>query len=61
MLSQVKKIYVDGINFGFIIYNNFQSDKTSFLTPQELPLQFAFMNFKKGSQIQAHIHNKYSR
>jgi hypothetical protein len=61
MAIGIKKINVEVINFGFIIYNNYQSDKTSFLTPLELPLQFAFMNFKKGFQIKAHIHNKYSR
>lgn len=61
MTDLIKKICLDGINFGFIIYKNYQSDKTSFLTSQELPLQFAFMNFKKGSSIKAHIHNKYSR
>jgi len=61
MLNGIKKIEVEGINFGFIIYKNYESTKTSFLTQQELPLQFAFMNFKKGKHIKAHIHNKYSR
>lgn len=61
MFNGVKKIDIEGINFGFIIYKNYESDKTSFLTKQELPLQFAFMNFKKGTEIKAHIHNKYSR
>jgi hypothetical protein len=61
MSSEIKIIKIENINFGFIVYKNFECNKTHFITKHELPLQFAFMNFKKGSEIKAHIHNKYSR
>ena len=56
-----RQIVIDNISFGFIIRKNAECSNTTFITNQILPLQFAYMNFKKGSQIKAHIHNKYSR
>lgn len=61
METGLRKIIVDGINFGFIISKDFKSDRTSFFTRNELPLQLAFMNLGKGSQIKSHIHNIYRR
>ena len=52
---------MQNVNFGFIIYNNYESDETSFMTDSKLPLQFAHMSFKKNENIQAHEHNIFKR
>ena len=54
-------IIIENINFGFIIRNNIKSQATEFITPPNLPLQFAYMNFNKGFTIKSHIHNVFSR
>lgn len=56
-----RQIVIDNISFGFIIRKNSESGKTSFITDQSLPLQFAYMNFNKGDHIKPHIHNQFSR
>ena len=61
MKNSVHNILVQNVNFGFIIYNNYESDETSFMTDSKLPLQFAHMSFKKNETIQAHEHNIFKR
>ena len=61
MKNSIHNIFVENINFGFIIYNDYKSDETNFMTDSELPLQFAHMSFKKNETIQAHEHNTFKR
>ena len=61
MKNSIHNIFVENINFGFIIYNDYKSDETNFMTDSKLPLQFAHMSFKKNETIQAHEHNTFKR
>ena len=61
MKNSIHNIFVENINFGFIIYNDYKSDETNFMTDSKLPLQFAYMSFKKNETIQAHEHNTFKR
>lgn len=61
MKNLINNICVDNINFGFIIYKDFKSDKSSFFTDPKLSLQFAYMSFNKNDNIKAHRHNVFKR
>jgi hypothetical protein len=57
----IEEIKYNDTMLGFIVRNNFYKDGLTFFTPEDLSLQFAYMNHPAGRLIQAHIHNRIKR
>ena len=58
MIEQIK--YENKL-ISIIIYDDFKSEGITFVTPNELSQQLAYMNHPKGKLIDAHVHNPVPR
>jgi len=58
---KTEKIEHGGKTFAVIIRDGANLETTTFLTPQDYPLQVGFLVHKKGEEVKAHRHNKISR
>lgn len=57
----IEEVHVNGELLALIIRNNFEKPGVSFVTPDHLVQQVAYMQHPAGKQIQPHVHNKVPR
>ena len=57
----IKEIKNQDKLLAIIIPNNFSQDGSTFVTPNEMSQQLAYMKYPKGKLIQAHQHNHIER
>ena len=61
MMKLVEKIQYEDNLLAIILYANYHASGITFVTPNELSQQLAYMNHPKGKVIDAHIHNPVPR
>ncbi|OXS77036.1 hypothetical protein B1B04_01135 [Lysinibacillus sp. KCTC 33748] len=57
----IEQIQHESKVLAIVIHSNYQAPGITFVTPNELSQQLAYMNHPKGKIIEAHVHNPVPR